>query len=275
MPIYTVGHSNHTSEAFVTLLRTHGVTALADVRSAPYSRFNPQFNRETLARALEAQGIRYVFLGRELGARPDDPGCYEEGRVRYARLARTALFRRGLDRVADGARRHRLALMCAEKEPLDCHRTILVARELVRRGIDVAHILADGRIEPHDDTVERLLARHGLDQPHLFAPPEDRIEQAFDAQAAALSYTSATLRGATSSTMAFDAQAAALSYTGEDAGGRTREGGRHPARRDPIRRVDEDAAGSAPDPADPDVVTPDVGHAHGRAREPREPRPCD
>ena len=248
MPIYTVGHSNHTSEAFVTLLRTHGVTALADVRSAPYSRFNPQFNRETLARALEAQGIRYVFLGRELGARPDDPGCYEEGRVRYARLARTALFRRGLDRVADGARRHRLALMCAEKEPLDCHRTILVARELVRRGIDVAHILADGRIEPHDDTVERLLARHGLDQPHLFAPPEDRIEQAFDAQAAA------------------------LSYTGEDAGGRTREGGRHPARRDPIQRVDEDAAGSAPDPADPDVVTPDVGHAHGQAR---EPRPCD
>ena len=109
MPIYTVGHSNHTSEAFVTLLRTHGVTALADVRSAPYSRFNLQFNRETLARALEAQGIRYVFLGRELGARPDDPGCYEEGRVRYARLARTALFRRGLDRVADGAHRHRLA----------------------------------------------------------------------------------------------------------------------------------------------------------------------
>ena len=118
----------------------------------------------------------------------------------------------------------------------------------MRRGIDVAHILADGRIEPHDDTVERLLARHGLDQPHLFAPPEDRIEQAFDAQAAA------------------------LSYTGEDAGGRTREGGRHPARRDPIQRVDEDAAGSAPDPADPYVVTPDVGHAHGQAR---EPRPCD
>ena len=248
MPIFTVGHSNHTSEAFVTLLRTRGVTALADVRSAPYSRFNPQFNRETLARALEAQGIRYVFLGRELGARPDDPGCYEEGRVRYARLARTALFRRGLDRVADGARRHRLALMCAEKEPLDCHRTILVARELVRRGIDVAHILADGRIEPHDDTVERLLARHGLDQPHLFAPPEDRIEQAFDAQAAA------------------------LAYTGEDAGGRTRERGRHPARRDPIQRVYEDAGGSAPDPADPDVVTSDVGQAGGRMR---EVRPCD
>ena len=248
MPVYTVGHSNHTSEAFVTLLRTRGVTAVADVRSAPYSRFNPQFNRETLARALEAQGIRYVFLGRELGARPDDPGCYEEGRARYARLARTALFRRGLDRVADGARRHELALTCAEKEPLDCHRTILVARELVRRGIDVAHILADGRIEPHDDTVERLLARHGLDQPHLFAPREDRIEQAFDAQAAALSYASSRDSGSSGNARAFDAQAAALSRAGED------------------------AAGSAPDPAYPDAVTPHVGHARGRAR---NPRPCD
>ena len=188
MRIFTVGHSTHAAEAFVALLRTHGVTAVADVRSAPCSRFNPQFNRETLARALEAQEIRYVFLGRELGARPDDPACYEDGRVRYARLARTALFRGGLDRAVDGARRHRLALMCAERDPLDCHRTILVARELARRGIDVAHILADGRLEPHAATLDRLLARQGLTQPHLFASPEERIEQAYDARAADLAY---------------------------------------------------------------------------------------
>ena len=188
MRIFTVGHSTHAAEAFVALLRTHGVTAVADVRSAPYSRFNPQFNRETLARALEAQGIRYVFLGRELGARPDDPACYEDGRVRYARLARTALFRGGLDRVVDGARRHRLALTCAERDPLDCHRTILVARELARRGLDVAHILADGRLETHAATLDRLLARQGLTQPQLFASPEERIEQAYDARAANLAY---------------------------------------------------------------------------------------
>ena len=248
MPIYTVGHSNHTSEAFVTLLRTRGVTALADVRSAPYSRFNPQFNRETLAETLEAHGVRYVFLGRELGARPDDPACYEDGRIRYDRLAGAARFRSGIDRAIEGARRYRLALMCAEKDPVDCHRTILVARELARRGVDVAHVLADGRLEPHDATVERLLARHRLAEPDLFASRAERIERAYDAQAER------------------------IAWAGEDAGGRTREGGRHPARRDPIQRVDEDAAGSAPDPADPDVVTPDVGHAHGRAR---EPRPCD
>ena len=272
MPVYTVGHSNHTSEAFVTLLRTRGVTALADVRSAPYSRFNPQFNRETLARALEAQGIRYVFLGRELGARPDDPGCYEEGRVRYARLARTVLFRRGLDRVADGARRHELALTCAEKEPLDCHRTILVARELVRRGIDVAHVLADGRIEPHDDTVERLLARHGLDQPHLFAPRAERIEQAFDAQAAALSYVSSRDSGPSGNARAFDAQAAALSCASSRDSGAFRSARAFDAQAAALSRAGEDAAGSAPDPAYPDAVTPDVGHARGRAR---NPRPCD
>ena len=195
MCIYTVGHSNHTSEAFLALLRSNDVTGVADVRSAPYSRFNPQFNRETLARALEGHGVEYLFLGRELGARPDDPACYENGRVVFSRLAGTAVFRRGLDRViegadgaGEGARPRRLALMCAEKDPLDCHRTILVARELVRRGVGVAHILAAGRIEPHDETVERLLARHRLDQPDLFASRADRVERAFDAQAEQIAY---------------------------------------------------------------------------------------
>ncbi len=98
-PIYTIGHSTHTIEAFLELLRKHGVTAVADVRSAPFSRFNPQFNKDTLQGTLAAHGIKYVFLGRELGARSDDPACYENGRVQYARLARAASFHSGLDRV--------------------------------------------------------------------------------------------------------------------------------------------------------------------------------
>ena len=195
MRIYTVGHSTHTSEEFTALLRAHDVTAVADVRSAPYSRFNPQFNRETLARALEAHCVDYQFLGRELGARPKDPACYENGQVVFSRLAGTAEFRKGIDRVmagADGAmagaRLGRLTLMCAEKDPLDCHRTILVARELARRGIDVAHILADGKAEPHAAAVERLLARHGLDQPDLFASRDERIDRAYDQQAERIAY---------------------------------------------------------------------------------------
>ena len=177
--LLTVGHSNHALEAFVALLLQHGVTVLADVRSAPYSRFNPQFNRKALDASLEAVGIRYVFMGRALGGRPDDPSCYDEdGRVRYDRLAGTPLFREGLERIVDGAGRERIALMCAEKEPLDCHRTILVGRSLAERGVAVAHILADGALEPHDETMDRLLDSAGLPRQDLLQSREQLIEEA-------------------------------------------------------------------------------------------------
>ena len=186
--VLTVGHSTHPIGDFLALLRTHGVTAVGDVRSTPYSRFNPQFNRETLAGDLEDHGIRYVFLGRELGARPLDPACYEEGRLQYSRVARTDLFLRGLDRVIQGACKYRIALMCAEKDPIDCHRTILVARELVNRRTDVIHILPDGGLERHDDTIERLLTRVGIGEPHLFCSRAELIEQAYAAQAERIAY---------------------------------------------------------------------------------------
>ena len=160
--ILTVGHSNHSLETFLGLLEQHRVTALADVRSAPYSRFNPHFSREPLASALKARGVRYVYLGRELGGRSDDPACYKEGRIRYDRVAQTDGFREGLERVVRGAAEHRVVLMCAEKEPLDCHRTLLVARALDERGADVAHILFDGRLEPHASVMDRLLAESGV-----------------------------------------------------------------------------------------------------------------
>ena len=156
--VLTVGHSNHALDIFVDLLRQHRVNALADVRSAPYSRFNPQFNRKPLAAALKADGIGYVYLGRELGGRSERADCYDaEGRVRYDRVAATESFQRGLERVIDGAASHRIALMCAEREPLDCHRTLLVACELDKRGIVVAHIHADGRRESHGQAMDRLV----------------------------------------------------------------------------------------------------------------------
>ena len=176
--VLTVGHSNHALETLVALLLQHGVTALADVRSAPYSRFNPQFNRKALDASLETVGIEYAFMGRALGGRPDDPSCYEDGRVRYDRLAETPLFREGLERIVDGAQRQRIALMCAEKEPLDCHRTILVGRSLAERGVAVAHILADGTLEPHDETMGRLLDSAGLPREDLLQSREQLIDEA-------------------------------------------------------------------------------------------------
>jgi len=176
--VLTIGHSTHALEVFAALLRRHGVTALADVRSAPYSRFNPQFNRKALDAALTARGIAYMFLGHALGGRPDDASCYEDGRVRYDRLARTRLYREGLERVIESAGDERIALMCAEKEPLDCHRTILIGRSLAERGVAVAHILADGTLEPHDDTMDRLLASMTPAGQDLFRSREEQIEEA-------------------------------------------------------------------------------------------------
>jgi len=188
--VYTIGHSNHPIEKFIDLLRPHGITAIADVRSAPYSRYHPQFNRESLEALLKKAGIAYVFLGEELGARPKDPACYDNGRVDFGHLAAREQFNRGIERVLKGSEKYRLALMCAEKEPLDCHRTILVCRNLAQRGVCIKHILADGAIEDHRQTEARLLKATGL-EPTLFAADSDEshaLEQAYARRAEEITY---------------------------------------------------------------------------------------
>ena len=196
-PIFTIGHSTHSKEAFLKLLQTHSVTAVADVRSAPCSRSNPQFNKRALEQSLKSHGIKYVFLGRELGARSDDPSCYENGRVQYARLALTVLFNAGLQRVIQGACEYRVALMCAEKEPLNCHRTLLVARLLAERGLEVDHILADGSLERHETTLERLIDVVGLPRHDLFRSRQQLIEEAIARQTERIAYVDEKLAAET------------------------------------------------------------------------------
>jgi uncharacterized protein (DUF488 family) len=187
--LYTIGHSNHPIDRFIALLQQHGIDAVADVRSTPYSRFNPQFRKERLQAALADAGVRYVFLGDELGARSKDPACYDEsGRVSYVRLAATDLFRRGIERLLTGMQKHRIALMCAEREPLDCHRTILVARELERAGAPITHILADGSLEPQRHAMERLASNLKLAETDLFRTPDELIEDAYDKQGSQIAY---------------------------------------------------------------------------------------
>ena len=150
-PVLTIGHSNHSMDAFLALLKQHGVTAVADVRSAPYSRYTPQFNHDALRDALEAFGIEYVYLGGEIGGRPADRSCYdEEGRVLYERVAETDAFDDGIRSLMHQADQCCVALMCTEKDPLDCHRTLLVSHALASRGVAVRHMLADGSLEDHD-----------------------------------------------------------------------------------------------------------------------------
>jgi uncharacterized protein (DUF488 family) len=189
--IWTVGHSNHALDHFLDLLRTHAIDVVADVRSTPFSRRHPHFNRERLKAALASAGIDYIFLGAELGARSPDPECYDaDGRVVYERLARTDAFKAGIDRVTTEAGNRRVTLMCAEKDPLSCHRTILVTPRLIARGLTVMHVLADASIEPHTPATEdRLVAEtFKREQPDLFRTRDDILAEAYQRREAAVAY---------------------------------------------------------------------------------------
>lgn len=192
--VLTIGHSSHSLAAFIGLLKQHGVTAVADVRSSPFSRYSPQFNKDALERALRRQMIQYVFLGRELGGRSDDPACYVDGRVRYALMAQAEVFQAGIDRVIRGTDEYRVALMCAEKEPLECHRTLLVARALEGRGVEVAHILSDGTFESNAHAMLRLLDLAGLPREDLFRSLEELIEEAVLKQEKRVAYVDEALK---------------------------------------------------------------------------------
>ena len=164
-----------------------------DVRSSPYSRYASQFNKETIAGLLNnsATGpISYIYSGIELGGRPSDPTCYHpDGRVNYDRLAETDSFDVAVRRLIYNADERRIAIMCSEKEPLNCHRTLLIAQELTKRGVDVQHIMADGRLENHAITMNRLL--HTLKLPGRHPQPGMRdylIGQAVNIQAKKVGY---------------------------------------------------------------------------------------
>ena len=190
--IFTIGHSTHSLDFLLALLGKHAVTAVADVRSHPYSRYNPQFNRETLKAHLKGHDIEYVFLGIELGARSEDPACYREGQVQFELVERTALFKEGLARVHKGMKTHRICLMCAEKDPLFCHRTILVCRHLRAPGIQINHILEDGTIERHQDAERRLMEILRVPESTLFTTYEQQLERAYDIQGKKIAYVEKT-----------------------------------------------------------------------------------
>lgn len=185
--IWTIGHSNHPIAHFLALLEGAGIDCVADARSVPFSRRFPQFSQKALAVSLKDAGIEYRFLGDALGARPKDPGCYTDGKVSYARIAATSAFKRTIDDLIEAAATRRIALMCAEREPLDCHRTILVARELAQRRCEIAHILADGTIMPHGE-IERRLLRATKQSDDLFADHEAALTRAYDKRAGQLAF---------------------------------------------------------------------------------------
>lgn len=167
MELFTIGHSNHSIDAFIGLLQQHGITAVADVRSHPYSRFLPHFNQSALKAALLNAGIQYVFLGKELGARSADPSCYVNGKASYEKIAATELFSQGIQRILKGSQNYKISLMCAEKDPITCHRAILVGQHLRDFELEIKHILSNGYLESHEQLEDRLLVLHGLNHSAL------------------------------------------------------------------------------------------------------------
>lgn len=186
--LYTVGHSTHPIEKFVELLTRNQIEAIADVRSAPYSKYTPHFNRETLTKSLEQAGIKYVFLGNELGARREEPECYQAGKVNYAAVSKTDNFLNGIERLKSGAAKMRIAIMCAEKDPLTCHRAVLVAHYGRENFKDIFHILEDATCESQKKLDERLLSEHKLNEDDLFNPREERLKLAYAQRAEKIAY---------------------------------------------------------------------------------------
>jgi uncharacterized protein (DUF488 family) len=192
--LFSIGHSNIPAERFVKMLRGAGVNAVADVRSTPYSRFFPWFSAKKLAGLLARDAMAYLPYGEALGGRPRDPALYCDGIADYEAMARQPEFQAGLERLRADTSRSRVCLLCAEREPLDCHRCLLVGRALAARGLTIGHILHDGTIEPHDATEQRLLLRDG-EPDDLFttgdlfiAGHHERLAAAYHRRARAVAY---------------------------------------------------------------------------------------
>ena len=188
--LYTVGHSRHPIAHFINLLKEHAVTLIFDVRSIPYSRRNPQFNQKTLAERLANEGIAYIFSGKELGAKSPGPDCYVNGIVQYDLIAARPEFTAGLERIIDKTREFKPALLCAEEDPLICHRTILICRYLRGRVNSILHIRGDGSIENNEVFEQRLVKATGSGEADLFDTETSIIGRAYEMQGQRISYSS-------------------------------------------------------------------------------------
>lgn len=178
--LYTIGYASFSIGGFIDTLKTYDITALCDVRSAPYSKYKPEFKKDNFHNALSDSDISYIFLGKFVGARVEDPGCFIDGKLHYGLLKETENFRTGINHILNGMKDYRVVLMCAEKDPVNCHRTFLVCRALRSYPVKILHILEDGSLEEQSITERRLLKLYDLDQPDIFRSERERIKEVYD-----------------------------------------------------------------------------------------------
>jgi uncharacterized protein (DUF488 family) len=186
MPLFTIGHSTHDFSRFLGLLKQHEIQVVADVRTRPFSRF-PWFCGPALEKKLKANDIRHVFLGDELGARRVEREVYIGPRADYELIARTPAFQSGIERVREGVAKFRVALMCAEKDPLDCHRTVLVCRH-AKEFAEILHIHADGRLETHTEAEVRMMSRYVSPEGDMFRTRIELLNEAYKRRGEEINY---------------------------------------------------------------------------------------
>lgn len=190
--LFTIGYSGLSIERFLELLAEREVNVLCDVRSVPYSRFRPDYSRHDLKRHLNRSGIKYAFFGDELGARPKERSVYKEGQAVHNLIAEQDFFRAGLDRLKKGVSDHNLALLCSEREPLECHRAILVCRYLPEVRDRISHIHTDGHTETQMELEDRLVALHNLKPLPLLGEErswEQVLSEAYNRQSSRIAFT--------------------------------------------------------------------------------------
>jgi uncharacterized protein (DUF488 family) len=185
-PLFTIGHSTHDFAKFLELLKQHEIEVVADVRSRPFSRL-AWFSRPELEKELKANRVRYVFLGDELGARRVERECYIGPRADYELIAQTRAFVQGIERLREGVAKFRVALMCAEKDPLDCHRTVLVCRH-AKEFAEISHIRADGRLETHAAAEERMMAPYVSPEGDMFRSRIELLNEAYKRRGEEINY---------------------------------------------------------------------------------------
>lgn len=195
--LYTIGHTNHSHEEFLKLLKQHSITYLLDVRSTPYSQYTCQFNKDVISEALVANGIKYYYMGKFFGARPDDKSLYtSDNYLDFEKMRSSELFKKGLDNVMKGLDEgNNIVLMCTEKDPMDCHRAIMVSRGFALKGIEVNHILPDGKLQSQKELDERLLNLYYSDRNQISflsniseIPEEDLLVEAYKKRNAEIGY---------------------------------------------------------------------------------------
>jgi uncharacterized protein (DUF488 family) len=181
-PIYTIGYGARDLTEFLDLLQVHGIEYLLDVRSAPYSHFKPEFSKGALEQAVRAAGIRYFYLGDQLGGQPEVPSCYADGKVDYRAVRLLPAFREGIDRLERAYRQgRRVALMCSEGKPELCHRSKLIGQVLREREIPVLHIDENGALLTQEEVIRKITG----DQLSFFGEPDFTSRKRYEKEEAA------------------------------------------------------------------------------------------